>query len=276
MSKRKPKLTGKPYEELIYKIYQELEPRADTRINDKIAGIESGINREIDISIRHKIGGHEILIIVQAKDHKKAADINILGEFSSVIKDVRASKGILICSSGFTKSAKSYAKNHGIEVCSAHDASEIDWSKEIQIPVLKKKVIISAKLSFTMQAVEGMPGNPLEVSSLLKQNDGSKIDAFELLCKMISTGELSMEEGDYQHVFSEHLSVIAHLYGKVPYEVTAHEATMNYSIKYRHYFKYFTPKEYRGIQNFITDEFILSYLSVDRSNEVFSIVDDKS
>ena len=45
------------------------------------------------------------------EDHKKSADIKILGEFDSVIRDIRASGGILICNTGFTKTAKEYAKN---------------------------------------------------------------------------------------------------------------------------------------------------------------------
>lgn len=73
-------------------------------------------------------------MIVQAKNHKKPADIKIVGEFDSVIRDLRASKGISICSVGFTRTAKEYAKRLKIDLYTAHD----NWQTEIQIPVIKK------------------------------------------------------------------------------------------------------------------------------------------
>jgi hypothetical protein len=62
------KNTGKPYEQLVYKIYKELEPLADVRFNDYIEGHVSQTKRQIDVSVRVNIAGSEIPMIVQAKD----------------------------------------------------------------------------------------------------------------------------------------------------------------------------------------------------------------
>jgi hypothetical protein len=60
--------------------------------------------REIDISISTDLGEEQLLYIVQCKDRaKRPADIVILGEFSSVIQDVGAAKGFLVCTSGFAR-----------------------------------------------------------------------------------------------------------------------------------------------------------------------------
>src|SRR4051812_963460 len=98
------------YEKMITRIYQELEPLAVVTHNDKIIGKDSKIERQIDVSIRTKVAGHEILIIVQAKDYKSPPDVNVVGELATVIKDVGASKGILISNAGFTEGAINLAK----------------------------------------------------------------------------------------------------------------------------------------------------------------------
>src|SRR6266487_3446785 len=99
------------YEKMVARIYQELEPLATVTHDDKIIGKESKIERQIDVSIRAKVAGHEILIIVQAKDYKKRPDINVVGEFALVIKDVGASKGILVSNVGFTEGARNLARS---------------------------------------------------------------------------------------------------------------------------------------------------------------------
>ncbi|WP_082773822.1 restriction endonuclease [Hymenobacter sp. PAMC 26628] len=277
MNKAQSQKTGKPYEELIYKIYKELEPYAETRLNDKIMGVESGIEREIDISIKYKVAvTHEVLIIIQAKDHLKKADIKIIGEFNSVIKDVRASKGILICSSGFTKTAKNYAKNHKIELCSAHDASKMNWKAEIEIPVIKRKITVNSSLTGEFLAIEGMAGNDMIIPFQVKGDDGKDVDVHELLARKILNGDLTIARGSHSYAIQQQISATTYLYGKIPTEIPFNNPTINYTSDDRCYFKYFKPEEYRGLKNYITDEFTLSYIGVNKGDPILSIVDNES
>jgi Restriction endonuclease len=104
-------------------------------LNDKIMGRESGLEREIDVSIRTTVGDEELLYIVQCKDRaKRPADIVILGEFSAVIRDVGAAKGFLICTSGFAKSNYEYAQTLGIELFTVEDMKTDRWKAETQVP----------------------------------------------------------------------------------------------------------------------------------------------
>jgi hypothetical protein len=82
-----------------------LQPLAEVKRNDFIYGHLTEANRQIDVSIRWAAGEDQYLTIVQAKDHARPADIKVVDEFLSVIKDVQATGGILICRSGFTKKA---------------------------------------------------------------------------------------------------------------------------------------------------------------------------
>lgn len=79
MQKENKQFDWKDYETLIHKIYTELEPNAHVKKNDFIYGKNTNIKRQIDISVKTKIAGHNILIIVQAKKLKKPADVNIVG-----------------------------------------------------------------------------------------------------------------------------------------------------------------------------------------------------
>jgi hypothetical protein len=124
------------YQKLTADIYGELETAAIVKHDDRIRGLDSGIDRQIDVSIRTAVAGHEILIIVQAKDLARPADVNVVGEFQAVIRDVRAAKGVLVCSSGFTESAIEYGRTLSIDLCSAHDAQSRKWSVDLRIPLL--------------------------------------------------------------------------------------------------------------------------------------------
>src|SRR5437773_7957303 len=124
------------FEQLAQKILAELQPRAKVVWNDSIYGHLTQSKRQIDVSIRWKEGSDEYLVVVQARDTSDPADVNVVGEFSSVIRDVTANKGILICRSGFTKTAQAYARNCGISLFNLHDAQSINWSLQLTIPIL--------------------------------------------------------------------------------------------------------------------------------------------
>lgn len=124
------------YQKLAADIYADLEQNATVTHDDRIRGLDSGIDRQIDVSIRTAVAGHEILIIVQAKDLARPADINVVGEFHAVIKDVRAAKGVLICSGGFSSTAIEYGRNLSIDLCTAHDAKHRKWALDLRVPLL--------------------------------------------------------------------------------------------------------------------------------------------
>lgn len=267
---KKARITGKPYEELIYKIYKELEPYAEVHLNDKIYGISSGINREIDISIKFKVGGaHEILIIIQAKDHKKAADIKILGEFESVISDVGASKGILICSAGFSKSAKTFAKNKKIEICSAYDAMSIDWKSEIEIPAIKRKIIVATKVENEMIMPEDISGQKFTLEFTMLNGVEDRVTIDEDFINKINNNELSYMPGNYSYILPVPLKSYFFKYGKVKTEIPNNKTIFYYRITHRYYFRFLKPDNYRGIKNYVSDEFIPSHVQINDEKDLF-------
>lgn len=138
------------YQKLAASIYQNLERNAVVTHDDKILGHNTGVTRQIDVSIRASLAGHDVLVIVQAKHLKRPADVNVVGEFKGVIDDVRASKGVLICSAGFTKAAMEYGQSLAIDLCSAHDATSRVWSLDLRLPLLWVEPVVDVALEMAV------------------------------------------------------------------------------------------------------------------------------
>lgn len=242
----KNKKDWQSYEDLIYQIYKELEPVADVRLNDHIEGLESQKPRQIDISIRSKIAGHDILVVIQAKDHKKRADINVVGEFDSVIRDIRASKGILICSAGFTRTAKEYAKRLKIDLYSAHDASKVNWQTEIQIPVIKRSLSVEVKIQHRYAVMN--PGIMEHMHMPFPE------EAFNTFMDKWQNDEIPKQEGaHYLDLNREDIQLNENLYPL--------KSGISYTVSARHHFKFFIPTEYRGLKDYITEKFKPTFMA---------------
>lgn len=57
--------------------------------------------------------------------------------FAVIVEDVRATRGVMVCRSGFTQNAKTYARNKGISLYNLHDAESRNWRLDLTIPLLR-------------------------------------------------------------------------------------------------------------------------------------------
>jgi hypothetical protein len=188
------------YQQLAAAIYRDLSPGAVVTHDDHILGLTSGVNRQIDVSIRADLCGHSILIVVQVKDLGRPADINVVGEFKSVVDDVRASKGVLICSGGFSATAIEYAKGLNIDLCTAHEAASRKWALDLRIPLLWVEPTVEFALDFTVRPKQTNT-EPIEVDPdagkwLLSREGGVTVQSIShVLCAHWDTPEMSHTPG---------------------------------------------------------------------------------
>jgi len=138
MKKADPK--WKRFEKTVYELQKQLAPDCEVKFNDSITGVRSKTRRQIDISIRRRVGPYSILVIIECKDRKPPVDINIMGEFASRLEDVRANKGAMISSSGFTPACIEFAKAHGIDTLMLFDTESVDWRSYASLPFLLELV----------------------------------------------------------------------------------------------------------------------------------------
>ena len=89
----------------------EASPDMTVFPNARITGAISGTNRQIDVLIDARWDdGRERRIIVDAKHRRRFVDIKQVESFEGMMRDCRASYGVLVCTSGFTEAAKRRAQ----------------------------------------------------------------------------------------------------------------------------------------------------------------------
>lgn len=125
----------KRFEKLIHQIHTQFG--ADTvTLDQKLAGHDSKTLRQIDVVIRGVINQYQILIVVECRDEARPVDVGGIDAFVSVVRDVRANKGVIIATAGFTAAAIEQARTHGITTKTYLDTENVDWKTEVTIPVL--------------------------------------------------------------------------------------------------------------------------------------------
>jgi Restriction endonuclease len=113
----------KKYEAEIEAYFREEYPTARIRTNARLPGKLSKTKRQIDLLIDEEIVGFSLRLIIDAKYRNKKLDVKDVEEFSGMVRDVGADKGILICTEGYTDAAiqRAYAEELVLEVLNFKD-----------------------------------------------------------------------------------------------------------------------------------------------------------
>lgn len=96
--------------------------------NASLLGSISGVRRQIDILVDARWeAGPKRRIIFDAKRRKRKIDVKDVEAFEGMMRDVKASRGVLVCASGWTKAANTRAdRNIDLRLLSVEDAEEVD------------------------------------------------------------------------------------------------------------------------------------------------------
>jgi len=148
----KPK--WKRFEELVKKVQEDLAPGALVTLDEKIEGKITGVKRQIDISIRQKIGQYEVLIVMDCKDLSKPVDVKDVEEVIGLAEDVGANKGAIVSANGFSKAARTRGEKAGLELYSLIDTGDHDWKTIVTVPYV---VIMSKLKSFSLKLTTSGP-----------------------------------------------------------------------------------------------------------------------
>lgn len=184
------------FEDLVTEIQKVLSPDAIVTPNDKIPG-KSGIERQIDISVRAKVGEFELLMIIDCKDYKSRIDINTVEQVRGLAEDVRANKAALVSFKGYTDGAKKRAQESGIDLYRLIDTGDHPWQAKILVPTICEVTIIK---SYRIGIEVNSPG-PFEISAdadfrtLKLYNKERKLlgEVEELITQKWSTGDFPFQ-----------------------------------------------------------------------------------
>jgi len=106
----------KRFEELVAKIQADLAGDAVVTHNDRIMGRRSGVLRQIDVSIKSRVGQFHLLIVMDCKDYQRPLDVKDVEDFIGLSQDVAANKAALVAMNGYSEAARRRAEDAGIEL----------------------------------------------------------------------------------------------------------------------------------------------------------------
>jgi hypothetical protein len=124
------------FEKLVAKVQQELAPNAVVTHDDRIKGHISRELRQIDITVKQKVGQYNILIAIDCKDYKTPVDVGEVEAFKSKVKDIHANKGVMVAANGFTGTAKRIGEEAALNLYRLIDTEAHDWKTYVSIPVI--------------------------------------------------------------------------------------------------------------------------------------------
>jgi hypothetical protein len=93
---------------------------------DRIMGRHSGSLRELDVSVRSRIGSADLHLILECRDRADSDDVTWIEALASKRDDVGADKAIAVSSSGFTAGARGMASAKGIQLRLLQDLGPLD------------------------------------------------------------------------------------------------------------------------------------------------------
>ncbi len=141
---------SKEFEQLVTRIQRQLAPDAEVHHDVKLDGRSSGQKRQVDVLVTQQVGQYEIRIVIECKDYARPVDVKGVEEFYGLLGDVGGQKGVLVCPSGFTKTAKARAEGWQIDLYSPVDTEPHKWQARVAVPALCD--FRSAAMSFRIRS----------------------------------------------------------------------------------------------------------------------------
>jgi hypothetical protein len=115
------------FERLVARIERTASPHgAVVTSPDRIRDLTTGQMREVDASIRHKLGTAEVLITVECRKRVSKGDDTWIEQLATKRSKIGTAKTIAVSSAGFTSSASKSAKYFGIELRTLSEVSAAD------------------------------------------------------------------------------------------------------------------------------------------------------
>ena len=140
---------GKKFDQLVSDIEMAFSGTgAKIKKNDRIEDVETGIKREVDISIRAKVGSMDFLTIVECRDRNKKADVTWIEQLEEKRKSVGADKVVAVSREGFTEGALNKARSRNIEtrILNRLDQDQIrEWVKSAPISAFHLRSLVSQR-----------------------------------------------------------------------------------------------------------------------------------
>lgn len=122
-------------------ILTEVNPLRRVTHNARLRGRLTLVDRQIDVLIEDPDTNDRI--VVDCKDWARPVDAPHAGAFATLLEDVDATGGLMICNRGFTAAASNLARAKGFRLASLHDIERTRWQVDALLPVVWRRYWIS-------------------------------------------------------------------------------------------------------------------------------------
>ena len=147
------------FQKLIHFLETQLSPGATVTESKEVAEDDTGDTREIDVAIEGDVGGHEVFIGVECRDHARPGDKTWIDGLIGKYERLPVDKVVAVAAAGFTKGAAQKAQANGIALYTIEEALETNW-----IPVMQPMTIPLSSFEITrIMRVNVIPPLPPDV-----------------------------------------------------------------------------------------------------------------
>ncbi len=123
------------FEKLVARIEQVLAGSGIKVISpDRIPSLLTGRRREVDASLRTKIGSAEVLVTIECRKRHARQDVTWIEQLGSKKQALGAARTIAVASSAFSDDAVRVARHYGIDLRVLSEISEADMRNWVLLP----------------------------------------------------------------------------------------------------------------------------------------------
>jgi hypothetical protein len=119
------------FQDLIASIHKQLASSCQIAESEMFIDPSSGQAREVDLVVRSRVAGYEVVISVECTDRRRLASVEWVEQMCCKHRDLPTNKLVLVSKSGYTKTALLKGRSLGAELLSIEAAKRVDWAKYV-------------------------------------------------------------------------------------------------------------------------------------------------
>jgi hypothetical protein len=134
------------FEMLVARIEGLLGQGAIIKSPDHIADLSTGTLREVDASIRYKVGSVDTLMTVECRERSNAQDVQWIEQLATKKANIGAMHTIAVSAKGFSAEAEAKAKTLGISTRRLQDVADKDikaWPSTLEVTEVEKSITLA-------------------------------------------------------------------------------------------------------------------------------------
>lgn len=249
--------TSMEYAKVIADIYKANKPDATIELNKDVYGIISKTQRKVDLLITNKLLGSNILLAVKLLPIKRPLKKEEIRYVSELVKDIQASKGVIICNGSVPEDVADYSKEKLIDVFKLRDIPSNDVAANlVKIPVVwtERKPYLDYSFSYQIEdessfSEDQLPRNLRECK--FTYNDGQTFyNPMDYFIDLWNNDAISKNVETPHYVSFSTANLKLRIASK-EYLGEVNEVKICYQTIDKSYIKYFSPEEFLAIENVI-------------------------